>query len=130
MIFAAGLIALLVMFISSKVKKEPAASTDKRPQAYSLMLLCGVILNFGLWLFYAYAMDFQRQGRYVLPSALALFACVCSGYDKIKLPEKLSEFEKFKAPVIVGIIALLVILCLYFIFMKAIPAYADFSLLA
>ena len=75
-------------------------------------------------------MDFQRQGRYVLPSALALFIFVCGGYDRIRLPEKLAKYSKFKTPVIIGIIALLIILCLYFIFMKAIPAYADFSLLA
>lgn len=136
LIFAAGLIAVLVMFISSKVKKEPAAekeaaaSADKRLKAYTLMLLCGVVLNFGLWLFYAYAMDFQRQGRYVLPSALALFTCVCSGYDRIKLPEKFKKFEKFRSPVMIAILALLIILCLYFIFMKAIPAYDDFTLLA
>lgn len=109
--------------------KEIADPAAGRKSAYSLMLLCGVILNFCLWLFYAYAMDFQRQGRYVLPSALALFIWVCSGYDRISLPEKYKKFEKFKAPAVYAILALLLVLCLYFIFTKALPAYGDFSLL-
>ena len=125
-VFAAGIVALVISFIMSRARKETA---DKRSIAYSLMLLCGVILNFGLWMFYAYAMDFQRQGRYVLPSALAFFIWICSGYDRIQLPEKLKKYEKFRNPVIIAILALLVILCLYFIFMMAMPAYDGFSLL-
>ena len=145
-VFAAGLAALIITYVTGAVRRRrEAGKTDKVsgnvssvPAAdkagsigltYSLMLICGIIFNFGLWMFYAYAMDFQRQGRYVLPSALALFIFICSGYDRISLPEKFKKYEKLKTPLIYGIAVLLILLCLYFIFTKAIPAYADFTLL-
>ena len=106
---------------------EPAQKPAGMSLPYGLMLICGIIFNFGLWMFYAYAMDFQRQGRYVLPSALAFFIFICCGYDRIELPGK---FRALKNPLIFGIAALLILLCLYFIFGIALPAYSDFTLLS
>ena len=106
---------------------EPAQKPAGMSFPYGLMLICGIIFNFGLWMFYAYAMDFQRQGRYVLPSALAFFIFICCGYDRIELPGK---FRALKNPLIFGIAALLILLCLYFIFGIALPAYSDFTLLS
>ncbi len=122
LIFGAGLLAAAAGMVLGFKK----VSRDKKCIAFNSMLLSGVVFNFGLWMFYSYAMDFQRQGRYVLPSALALFIWICAGFKAVPLPEKLKKIRPY---VITGITAVMLILSIYYIFFTALPAYEDFSLI-
>ena len=44
---------------------------------------CGIFITFALWMYYLYRIDYQVQGRYILPALPALYVYVCAGYERL-----------------------------------------------
>ena len=70
-------------------------------------------------------MDYQAQGRYVLPSVIPFAVLIVSGWEGLSglLPEKV---RRFGIPVLMGV---LLILSFFFVLLVGLPRYEGFSLL-
>ena len=79
-----------------------------------------------LLIYYSYAVDFQRQGRYALPNIILCMYYVVRGYEKLiavlQIPQRLQN-------VIIGMcILLLVSSSLYMTYMCSLPLYLESGL--
>lgn len=61
-------------------REEKQSETDRK--VYILILALAAIIPIGLAIYYAYAEDYQPQGRYFLPASLPLMLFCVSGWDR------------------------------------------------
>ena len=89
------------------------------------MIFC-IAMPILLLLYYSYAIDFQRQGRYAMPILIPLMYYIVRGYEKLtsifKLPQPLKNG-------IIGLCTLLPLLAsLYMTYMVSLPLYLESGL--
>ncbi|MDE7251422.1 MAG: hypothetical protein K2O32_00555 [Acetatifactor sp.] len=90
------------------------------------MIFC-VLMPFILLVRYAYGVDYQAQGRYILPGIIPIMLYVVRGMEKIPMWRKLSLRSK---NLISGILMGLVVLCLMrMVFGVALPLYQESEVL-
>ncbi|MCR5251953.1 MAG: hypothetical protein K6E50_15270 [Lachnospiraceae bacterium] len=116
-LYAAAAVGLVLRIRKEGLRKE-------RLPFYATLLL-GALINVALWMYYSYAMDYQAQGRYVLPSVIPFAVLIVSGWEGLSglLPEKV---RRFGIPVLMGV---LLILSFFFVLLVGLPRYEGFSLL-
>ena len=122
------LIGLIIAMVSAVVfirEKETASHRFHKVFFHINMLYC-IIMPMVLHLYYVYTVEFQRQGRYLLPLLLPLVYYVLYGY------EKLGEYIERKGSVTVVriysfvpllIIAWTFIALIWMVFKVALPMY-------
>ena len=88
LIYLTGLILSLSFAISSIVKRKCGASGFKSVFFHINMLFC-ILMPAFLHMYYVYVVEFQRQGRYLLPMLIPLVYYVIKGYERL-------ENKKFK----------------------------------
>lgn len=81
-----------------------------------------------LLLYYAYAVDFQRQGRYAMPMIIPFMYYVVRGYQKLLLLPRLSRFRWFRGGVIGVPVLLLISSALYMTYYLSLPLYLESGL--
>lgn len=119
LIFCVGVAAVLFL----RHPKEDFISGQpmwKRTFFHASLLFC-ILMPVILWLYYCYAMDYQPQGRYLLPAVIPLMYYVARGYQKLTSLSKMSGWLRK------GIIGV-VVLCffastLYMTYCVSLPRY-------
>lgn len=100
--------------------------TAKAAVLYGNLVLC-IIIPFVLLVRYAYTIDYQAQGRYVLPSLVPLMYIICKSFDVFGSTFKYKE----KIPVwvinVVEAVSIFVILfiCYDMVFVQSIPIFKN-----
>lgn len=116
-LFAGMLIWPIMRIISFKCGEK----IDKRKLFFDICMVITVLIPIVLLIYYAYKIDGQNQGRYIMPILIPVVWCITRGY------ERLFSIKKF--PVIIKSIfcyacmITTVILLFSFIYEKAMPMY-------
>jgi hypothetical protein len=76
--------------------------------------------------YYSYTMDYQPQGRYLMPMLLPLMYYVVKGYEKAMV--KIVKNEKFVRLFTCVIIAGLMAMMLFMVYHCAFPYYMEYGL--
>ena len=94
--------------------------TDRRRLLFHAAVLLAVLITTALWVYYVYRIDYQAQGRYVLPALIPVCYYVCSGYERLVSHVKLKYAEAVCGTALV----LFVTVALYhYIFKLCFPVY-------
>lgn len=92
----------------------------KRTFFHANLFFC-ILMPVILWLYYCYAMDYQPQGRYLLPAIIPLMYYVAGGYQKLTVFSKMSDWLRKG---IIGVVALFFIAStLYMTYFISLPLY-------
>lgn len=117
LLFAAGTIGCVLSMpgiISSFKNKE-----FKKIFFHINMIFC-MVITFSITIYYAYTMDYQYQGRYLLPMLIPLMYYMVKGYERILnlctfIPRKVVN-------ILVGIVTLSVVaMLLWYVFRNVLP---------
>ena len=102
-LFAAGAVSAAFAFIAVVRSGSPGGSYDanggegvfgrRKTAALRLCLLVSLAIVLGLGVYYSYAVDFQPQGRYILPMIVPLGCLLTAGFDAVlgRLPRALKK---------------------------------------
>ncbi len=124
-IFAAGIAGMI--FCREKkpdmpLKKEQKAKNRKRIVFQCSMLFC-ILVPLFLTIRYSYSVDYQPQGRYMMPALIPLIYFVCHGLEKLPFFTKMSE--KRKEILYLFFIGGIVLSLFIMIFVTALPVYLE-----
>ncbi len=137
-----GLIALGVLgLVFVLLKKDSAKDTTKSAQNdtteksqakwkqvfFHLNMIFCIVMPFILLVKYAYSVDYQAQGRYIMPGLIPMMYYVCMGLGALPFVKKLSDKKQtlLCALVFGALVAALFII----IFMNALPVYQQTKVL-
>lgn len=84
------------------------------------MVFC-ILMPLLLLLKYAYTVDYQAQGRYLMPAVIPIMYYLCYGFQKLPLYRKAGE--RRKNILFMGIMMFVVLALLLMIFCNAMPVY-------
>lgn len=121
--FAIGFLAIVYAVVVVIRRKMVTA---KAAVLYGNLVLC-IIIPFVLLVRYAYTIDYQAQGRYVLPSLVPLMYIICKSFDVFGSTFKYKE----KIPVwvinVMEAVSIFVILfiCYDMVFVQSIPIFKN-----
>lgn len=90
------------------------------------MVFC-ILMPFILTIKYAYTVDYQAQGRYIMPGMIPLMYYVCRGLYKLPVWQKMGESLKNK--IYTGIMAGIILSLLITVYVTALPYYLQTSVL-
>lgn len=135
LVFAAGIIGMLFVrdrqaAPSPTEKSCPNASCHeksfRRKLFHGVMIFC-IAMPLLLLVRYAYAVDFQAQGRYIMPCIIPLMYYVSRGLEKLPLLRDVSEKRKniLCAILLLGILISLLLT----VYISALPYYRQASVL-
>lgn len=100
-LFAAGLFAAVLAFIEARRRHVPALAEagirGRNAAALYLCVLASMLITIGLYTWYAYASDFQAQGRYVYPALGGFLLFMGIGFTHIKRHPRILWFMAFVA---------------------------------
>ena len=127
LVFAVGLLGGLLP-VRDAVRKH----RGRRLFIHLNLLLC-ILIPIILCIYYAYTIDFQRQGRYVIPGILPLMYFVTAGLERWAgadwLPDKAGKFRlflrKFGIAASYATMAVVVLVLLLMVFGCALPVYRE-----
>lgn len=124
LLYVVGFVGWILFLI--KFGKDIKAS-GKRVFFHLNMALC-IIIPMVLLIKYAYTMDYQAQGRYVMPALIPIMYYVVKGFEH---GEKLPMFKGRKMSTLfsvgtVAAIAVMIISCVLTVFFKALPLYMQY----
>jgi len=126
LLFGAGLVGCLYYLFN---RKERDKLTGKKLFFHSNMIFC-IIMPIFLMLYYAYTMDYQHQGRYILPAIVPLMYYVVKGIEHLAK----IHWKQYKLPrwlVNIGVVfcfALIIIGTLHMIYFVAMPVYRELGM--
>ncbi len=136
LLFGAGFVGLFIP--GEKPEKTPAspktvfqqktsnaerkAGTERFHTAFFHinMVFC-ILMPMILLLKYAYTVDYQAQGRYLMPAVIPIMYYLCYGFQKLPLYRKAGE--RRKNIIFMGIMMFVVLALLLMIFCNAMPVY-------
>lgn len=124
--FSAGIVGLACYLLN---KKNRERIVGKKLFFHINMIFC-ILMPCVLTLHYAYTMDYQDQGRYLLPALVPLMCYIIKGIEKL-LTIKMGSFAMPRWLVYVGVLVCYLIIIwgtLDVIFFKAMPAYSEIGL--
>ncbi|MGN1204388.1 MAG: DUF2142 domain-containing protein [Lachnospiraceae bacterium] len=84
------------------------------------MIFC-ILMPFILLLKYAYSVDYQAQGRYLMPAVIPIMYYVCMGFERLPVYRKGSE--RRKTVLTAGVLVFLMVALLIMVFCNALPIY-------
>ena len=136
-LLAVGLLLRCIMRIKAfcgrggTEKKKKAANTFLReyaekerpsylPAPCRVMMLMICIVTAGLWIYYCYALDFQMQGRYLMPCVIPLYFWLAAGEEEWSL---LLKNEKLKTGAALLVCAFWLLILFSYVFGVAMPLY-------
>lgn len=118
-IFAAGMLG--AVFCKAKEAKKPLAERKwLRLFFHAVMIFCMVMPLF-LTIRYAYTVDYQAQGRYIMPGLVPFMYYVSRGLEKLPIWQKCPE--KGKNILSILVMAGIVVSLLVMVFITALPVY-------
>ncbi len=110
-------------------KKERPEMVGRKIFFYINMIFC-IFMPVFLWLYYAYTMDYQAQGRYMLPALVPAMYFVTKGIEKLTT----IHWKKYKLPgwlvntgVILGF-GLFIVGTLHMVYIVAMPIYRELGM--
>lgn len=110
-LFGGGLFAMLLSLGYAGRGKEPVLEESgirgRKTAALLLCVLASILITVGLYTWYAYASDFQAQGRYVYPALVGILLFLGIGFTFIRRHPRILWFMIF-----VGLVAN--VLCVFF----------------
>lgn len=122
--FAIGIIACIFLR-QTRADFFDNLSGPKRIFFHANMFFC-IAMPVILLLYYAYAVDFQRQGRYAMPMIIPFMYYVVRGYQKLL---DLPRVSRWLRRGVIGIsILLLIISTLYMTYYLSLPLYLESGL--
>lgn len=117
-LFAVGILSMLCF--RSREKKVPRNYRWKQILFHTVMVFC-MIMPLILLIRYSYMVDYQYQGRYILPGIIPFMYYVSRGLEKIPLWRKCPEKGKtFLSAVLLAVIAVALLITVY---IYALPYY-------
>ncbi|MGN1148316.1 MAG: hypothetical protein ACI4TB_07825 [Lachnospiraceae bacterium] len=90
------------------------------------MIFC-ILMPFVLTIQYAYTVDYQAQGRYIMPGLIPIMYYVCYGLEKLPVWQKGSG--KRKDRLFIGLLLGIILSLLINIYITALPHYLQTSVL-
>lgn len=130
LLFGAGFVGLFMPKIKPEKVSSPKetsaaerkAGTDKFHTAFFHinMVFC-ILMPLLLLLKYAYTVDYQAQGRYLMPAVIPIMYYFCYGFQKLPFYRKAGE--RRKNILLTGIMMFVVLALLLMIFCNAMPVY-------
>lgn len=126
LLLGAGVLGCLYYIFN---RKERSKIDGKKIFFHINMLFC-ILMPILLMVYYAYTMDFQNQGRYVLPCVIPLMYYVVKGIEQLK---KL-HWKQYKLPgwlVNLGVIfcfTIVIIGTIHMIYFVAMPIYREIGM--
>jgi len=124
--FGAGIVGLAYYLLNRKNRER---IVGKKLFFHMNMIFC-ILMPCVLTLHYAYTMDYQDQGRYLLPALVPLMCYIIKGIEKL-LTIRLGSIVMPRWVVPVGVLLCYLMIIwgtLDVIFMKAMPAYSQIGL--
>ena len=113
-LLAAGLI-LRAYSLAKKKERERML-----PAACHVLLLLICIVTAGLWIYYCYALDFQMQGRYLMPCVIPLYFWLAAGEEEWSL---LLKNEKLRTAAGTLVCAFWLLILFSYVYGVAMPLY-------
>ncbi len=129
--FAAGIMGLIVPEALSFIKTRRLAKPDVRSLFFHFNMILCMLLPLVIMIRYAYTMNYQHQGRYILPSLIPIMYYTVRGIEKLtkikigswKLPEILVKAGlAFAFFIAVGS-------AIFMVFMQALPVYLEMGMM-
>lgn len=124
--FGAGILGWAAAWISDKEIRK----IKGRELLFHLNMFLCMLLPLAIMINYAYTMNYQHQGRYILPSLVPIMYYTVRGMERLSAV----RIKKFTAPeglVNVGIAFALFIAvgsAVYMVFLRALPVYLEFGM--
>lgn len=124
--FGAGILGWAAAWISDKEIRK----IKGRELLFHLNMFLCMLLPLAIMINYAYTMNYQHQGRYILPSLVPIMYYTVRGMERLAAV----RIKKFTAPeglVNVGIAFALFIAvgsAVYMVFLRALPVYLEFGM--
>ena len=130
--FGAGIVGILVCFcdyVRNMLGKKSVVNA-KNIFIHINMIFC-IVMPLALMLYYAYTMDYQNQGRYLLPALIPLMYYTVKGIETLmQVRVKCFKLPNWLGKVILGGCFLLIAGgSLYMIYFKAMPVYLETGVL-
>ena len=113
-LLGAGLVLRLVNLIKKKERERAL------PAACHVLLFLICLVSAGLWLYYCYALDFQMQGRYLMPCVIPLYFWLATGEEEWGL---LIKNEKVRIGAGALVCAFWLLILFSYVFSVAMPLY-------
>ena len=124
LLFGAAFVGLFIPGEKSEktFDEERKAGTERFHTAFFHinMVFC-ILMPLLLLLKYAYTVDYQAQGRYLMPAVIPIMYYLCYGFQKLPLYRKAGE--RRKNILFMGIMMFVVLALLLMIFCNAMPVY-------
>ncbi len=130
--FGAGIVGILVCFCDYVRNTSGKKSTvNAKNIFFHINMIFCILMPLALMLYYAYTMDYQNQGRYLLPALIPLMYYTVKGIEilmqvrvkRFKLPDWLGNV------ILGGCFLLIAGGSLYMIYFKAMPVYLETGVL-
>ena len=125
--FGVGVLGWIVAWIFDKQIKK----IDKKQIFFHLNMFLCAILPLVIMLRYAYTMDYQHQGRYILPSLIPIMYYTVRGIERL-VSVKIKGFVLPRFVVNLGVAFALFITigsAVYMVFMNALPIYLEIGMM-
>lgn len=123
--FGAGALGFITAWIFGRKMKKISG----RELFFHLNMLFCIVLPLVIMIRYAYTMDYQHQGRYVLPSLIPVMYYTVRGIERLSAV-KIREFSMPRLLVDAGVLFAFFIAsgsAVYMVFFKALPIYLAFA---
>ena len=129
--FAAGILGLFVSGIFGLIYNRKLPKFDFKKVFFHFNMILCMLLPLIIMIRYAYTMNYQHQGRYILPSLIPIMYYVVRGIEKLTLI-KYGSRELPKWLVNVGVAFALFIAigsAFYMVFVQALPIYIELGMM-
>lgn len=109
-------------FLKKTSNVERKAGTDRfHTSFFHINMVFCILMPLILLLKYAYTVDYQAQGRYLMPAVIPIMYYLCYGFQKLPFYRKAGE--RRKNILFMGIMMFVVLALLLMIFCNAMPVY-------
>lgn len=125
LLFLGGIAGAL--FVKDRAGKAPASDRLWLTRFFHANMILCMLIPVILTVQYSYVIDYQAQGRYVLPALIPFAYYVCRGIEKIT--DKKIRKDKTKTCLAAGLCVTMVICLLITVYVCAMPEYLKVSVL-
>ena len=130
LLFGAGFVGLFIPKTKpEKVSSPEGTSAAERKEGtdrfhtafFHINMVFCILMSLSLRVKYAYTVDYQAQGRYLMPAVIPIMYYLCYGFQKLPFYRKAGE--RRKNILLTGIMVFVVLALLLMIFCNAMPVY-------
>lgn len=129
--FAVGVVGCIYWLCSRKWFSKTRNGLSGKEIFFHLNMLFCIIMPVALMIYYAYTMDYQHQGRYILPSFVPLMYYVVKGIEKLSgVRMKQFTIPRWVINIALGLCFLLIIGgTAEMIFDRCLPIYLEYGMI-